>query len=614
MKQIRVFISYSRDDGGDFARHLKKYAEKKEYSVFLDISSLSVGAKWKPRIETAIDSSDIFILILTPKTIDSNEVKDEYSIATKKRKLLMLFKLEQVNANDLSWGLKERNLIEFSTPESLIRTFDEKIREIEKLLPHDLTDPIEVQAKLKSLKEDFDSMSQEYSIETLKSYADDNFIPIITFLKKSPVFYPKETEAIEKILARVLRLSQNIDENRDNFEEAFVRTDADLLKSNLSEYLNYLLEFFIRNTPEKRLQSAKHEVSEEVQVKQIGSETKDFFNISVDRNSTESDKYELFKQNIENKKIDLRFLFFSQDSIDLWFKIINRAEIQQLGRDLIAKNSTELITIIFENTSPTSDHIDFINLGVVGATKDYHIIKALLEKMPKDSHERMTYIPVDYSVGMLQKTMDYFDELMDSYPNKLHIECILGDFFQLVRYSDKIKSISQSPKVFACLGNLFGNFDENHILDVITKSMGSDDFLLLEIDLINDRTDDQLKEAYRIDSKITQAFLLNPILTYFKAEGKEKRTRIEDFDLLVEVRASTSRVPKSKTVLISVHYGENKREKIEILRSTKYDLENLLNFMYDGWELGHLKTYKEQNACLLLLSKRHAEIKSPIMP
>ena len=65
----------------------------------------------------------------------------------------------------------------------------------------------------------------------------------------------------------------------------------------------------------------------------------------------------------------------------------------------------------------------------------------------------MTYIPVDYSVGMLQKTMDYNYATKDeSYPN--------------------IKSISQSPKVFALLRNIFGNFDENHILDVVTKTMG----------------------------------------------------------------------------------------------------------------------------------------------
>jgi uncharacterized SAM-dependent methyltransferase len=599
-----VFISYSRDDGGDFARQLKKRLEEKRYDVFLDTSSLSVGAKWKPRIESAIDNSGIFVLIITPRTMESNEVKDEYSLATSKKKLLMLFKHDSVNIDSLDWGLKDRNLLEFSTPESLIRKFDEKFREIDELLKHDLADPFVVQSKLKGLKEEFDSIPPEYSVETVKSYADDNFIPIMTFLKKSTVFYQDEVKAIERILARVLRLSQNIDEKGENLEEIFVRTDADLLKSNLSEYLTYMLTFFIKNTPEKRLESAKHQSREEiVQVKQIAIETKDFLNISVDRSLTENDKYEHFKQDIENQKIDIKFFFLEPESIDLWFRIINRSEykFQQIGRDLIAKNVNELIDIIFENCSPASQHIDFIDLGVGAAVKDYYVIKALLQKMPKDTEERMNYVPIDYSIGILQKTMDFLDELMDSYPNKLHIEGILGDFFQLVRYTDKINSISKSPKLFALLGNLFGNVDENKILNRITKTMNSNDFLLLEIDLINDRTDDQLKEGYGSD-EVTKSFLLNPVLNYFKAENKNTRARIEDFRLEVEIQGMSD-IAKSKTVLTSACYGDNYDEKIELIHSNKYDLDALLNYMYDRWKLGHLKTYREQNACLLLLHK-----------
>jgi hypothetical protein len=610
MEQTRIFISYSRDDGGDFARYLKRYLDKKGYDVFLDTSSLSVGAKWRPKIEAAIDSSDIFILVITTKTVDSNEVKDEYSIATNKRKILMLFKHEQVNVHDLAWGLKERTFAEFSTPESLIRTFEDKIRVIDKTLTEDLTDPIAVESKIKSLKEDFELMSKEYSVETVKSYTDDNFIPILTFLKKSTVFYPPEVEAIEKILARVLKLSQNINDNQENFEDTFVKTDADLLKSSLSQFLDSLVEFFIKNTPEKRLQAAKkHEVYENVQVKQIVTETKDFLNISVDRSISESDKYEFLKRDIENQKIDLKFFFLWPDSIKLWFKIINRSEykLQQLGRDLIAKNANELIDVMFENSSPNNNRMDFIDLGVGAAVKDYYIIKPMLQKMPKDSQERMTYIPVDYSIGILQKTMDYMEELMDSYPNKIHIEGILGDFFHLIRYSDKINSISQSPRVFALLGNIFGNVDEDRILEVITRAMGSDDLLLLEVDLTNDRTDDQLKEGYGTD-EIFKNWLLSPIINHFKAEDKETRTKIKDFDIVTEVEETgLSRVPKSKTVRTSARYGVNKREKIELINSHKYDLETLLNFLYERWKLRHLKTYKEQNACLLLLSKRHAE-------
>ena len=94
--QANVFISYSRDDGADLSRHLSKHLHDKGYDVFLDIASLSVGAKWKSRIETAIDSCDVFVLIITADAIKSNEVREEFAYATNKRKVFMLLKHRSV--------------------------------------------------------------------------------------------------------------------------------------------------------------------------------------------------------------------------------------------------------------------------------------------------------------------------------------------------------------------------------------------------------------------------------------------------------------------------------------------------------------------------------------
>src|SRR5688500_528082 len=94
--KVRFFISYSRDDGDDLARHLRESLLKSSYEVLLDTASLSVGAKWKDRIETAIDGCDVFILIITENSMRSDEVKQEFTSAVDKRKLLMLFKHESV--------------------------------------------------------------------------------------------------------------------------------------------------------------------------------------------------------------------------------------------------------------------------------------------------------------------------------------------------------------------------------------------------------------------------------------------------------------------------------------------------------------------------------------
>ena len=215
--------------------------------------------------------------------------------------------------------------------------------------------------------------------------------------------------------------------------------------------------------------------------------------------------------------------------------------------------------------------------------------------------QRMNHVPIDYSIAILQRAMDNIDELMESYPNKLHIEAILGDFFRLVRYSGRINELSKSPKVFALLGNILGNVDEYKILTAITRTMNPNDLFLLEIDLVDNRTEKELKVGYGSDD-VTKNFLLYPVIKHFKAQNIKTGTKIKDFQLEVDVQNMLSVVPNSRTVVTSALYGENNREKIELVQSHKYDLQSL-NYLYNVWRLAHIKTYREKNVCLLLLKK-----------
>lgn len=629
MSQVKVnlFISYSRGDGGDFARHLREELRKKGYEVFLDTASLSVGAKWKDRIETAIDACDVFVLIITGNSMQSNEVREEFASAVGKRKQLMLFKYRSVKLADLQWGLKDRNFHEFTSKEELVRVFNEKFSDIDNLLTKDLGDPIVVQQKLIDLKGEFDSLQPE-RVDPIKNYADDVFIPILTFLRKSPVFFEKEKLGIDSILGKVTKLSLSVDEEREKgSDEFFVKIHADMLRTNLSRFLDYLLNFFVKNTPEMRLQqlqsTSQEELEERVHVEPIVTESKDFLHISVDKDLPEGLKYEYFKQDIENQRIDIRFFFLSPESVDLWFKIINLSEykLHSYGRENIKTNASDLVNVILENSIPSTDHVDFVDLGVGAAVKDYYLLKALLERMPtkgdisKNGEEspRMHYVPIDYSIEILQRAMDYMDELMDSYPNKLHIEAILGDFFRLVRYSKRLNELSKSPKVLALLGNILGNVDESRILTAITRTMNPNDLFLLEIDLIDNRTEKELKVGYGSDSS-TKNFLLYPIIKHFKAENIKTGTKIADFKLVVNVQTLLSVIPNSITVVTSAVYGENDREKIDLVQSHKYDLQSVLDYLYSVWKLGHIKTYREKNACLLLLKKLPSERRSTAMP
>jgi hypothetical protein len=132
--------------------------------------------------------------------------------------------------------------------------------------------------------------------------------------------------------------------------------------------------------------------------------------------------------------------------------------------------------------------------------------------------------------------------------------------------------------------------------------MNPNDLFLLEIDLIDNRTEKELKVGYGSDSS-TKNFLLYPIIKHFKAENIKTGTKIADFKLVVNVQTLLSVIPNSITVVTSAVYGENNREKIDLVQAHKYDLQSVLDYLYSVWKLGHIKTYREKNACLLLLKK-----------
>lgn len=88
-----AFISYSRSDAAfalDFARELKQAG----YPVWLDQLDIPTGARWDDAVEKALSECEIFLIILTPASVASANVKDEigYAIDNGKRILPILLK------------------------------------------------------------------------------------------------------------------------------------------------------------------------------------------------------------------------------------------------------------------------------------------------------------------------------------------------------------------------------------------------------------------------------------------------------------------------------------------------------------------------------------------
>lgn len=77
MEKYDIFISYRRDGGGEVARLLKSELEKRQFKVFLDFDELKDGV-FNQRIMDAIESAPIFLVVLSPNSLDKCVNEDDW--------------------------------------------------------------------------------------------------------------------------------------------------------------------------------------------------------------------------------------------------------------------------------------------------------------------------------------------------------------------------------------------------------------------------------------------------------------------------------------------------------------------------------------------------------
>lgn len=89
MELARVFISYSRKDGGDsFAANLRALLLEKGFSVWQDLVSLEGGYGWWSQIENAIRAPSLehFVIVVTPNALANEIVRREIRLARQEGK------------------------------------------------------------------------------------------------------------------------------------------------------------------------------------------------------------------------------------------------------------------------------------------------------------------------------------------------------------------------------------------------------------------------------------------------------------------------------------------------------------------------------------------------
>ena len=107
----KLFISYSRKDIG-FVRTLAGDLEKAGYDVWWDLTDLRGGDDWLRVIPSAIESSEFFIVVLSPNSAVSDWVKKEYTQALSSGKKIIPLMLAR---SSVPFALNTINYVDFTS-------------------------------------------------------------------------------------------------------------------------------------------------------------------------------------------------------------------------------------------------------------------------------------------------------------------------------------------------------------------------------------------------------------------------------------------------------------------------------------------------------------------
>ena len=123
--QRRTFISYSRVNQ-EFALKLARELRTSRFAVWLDQLDIPTGARWDNELEKALNDCEIFLVILTPASIASENVKDEIGFAIDHGKHILPVLLDEC---EIPLRLRRLQYVDFTR-----KKFSEGIESAKKLL------------------------------------------------------------------------------------------------------------------------------------------------------------------------------------------------------------------------------------------------------------------------------------------------------------------------------------------------------------------------------------------------------------------------------------------------------------------------------------------------
>jgi formylglycine-generating enzyme required for sulfatase activity len=112
-EKLKVFISYSRRDSGEFADELLAGLEVAGFAPFLDRHDIAPGEDWEARLDGLIQQADTVVYVISPESVRSERCEWEVdrALANSKRLLPVIFKA--VSEAEIPRDLERRQFVRF---------------------------------------------------------------------------------------------------------------------------------------------------------------------------------------------------------------------------------------------------------------------------------------------------------------------------------------------------------------------------------------------------------------------------------------------------------------------------------------------------------------------
>lgn len=309
---------------------------------------------------------------------------------------------------------------------------------------------------------------------------------------------------------------------------------------------------------------------------------------------TNLDIYQKLYDSVTGKRIvDPKFLYWTLRGASSYLSLSQNPfyTLNDIAKEfLLAVFSSEFYPIIKEKFGTPSCVLD---LGVGDGTESNVLLNAIINE--EKSSLKLEFFLIDFSYHLLKVAVNNIDSL--NRANELYwktIELItINEDIRDIQLFEQIINHCKSPRIFALLGGTLGNYFERDLLEPIQLELGDSDCLLLGVELIGGRSDEELRASY--DSIFNRKFLHEPlsILGY----------EFEDSQFTVEVKETLSEVPQSKT--IASWFNIDKASRVRLAISTKYKLESLESFIKHSLQMKVLHSMQTEDRTygILLLQK-----------